>query len=760
MEIRYELNRIDLEAANAHIAARKRPHTSRFWKSIGIWLIVWLLASYAFPNLDTIGASPYRQWVWLLTAAAVIGPMLWMPIWRRTARGSRWLEQYTGSFTLMLTPAGLSFGAPGGRVGFRPWPEVIAFESAETYLYIYLRFDAAIAIPCAELGDNAEAFADEVRSLWAAHPGNAGKMLPQVPPAPGSGAMRALRANLCGGVRIAFMLDFGAHRFEVSGYHLFRLYLALLVCLGTFDYVGALPAPAFNIYGLTAFATTTLLTVVAAASISSLQLQRATMLRLLVIIASVTLVINLVFLPILSVLEHTLPNSRWLYPVAYAVPALWLLLGVFRITARLYRLPWFGALSYVGLFSFYTLALGSLLPNPQLYYTDDPDEEEAAYYKEAKKLNMEDVFYRQAELVQNALAQLAPQRPGKTDMYFVGFAGDGGEKVFANEVRFAHSLLDRRFDTAGHSLILLNSPEAAEDTPLANPHNLDLALKGIAVKMDKKEDVLFLFLSSHGAQDHRLGVSKWPLELNDLKAEEIKAMLDRYGIKNRVIVVSACYSGGFLDVLKDDNTLVLTSSSRDHVSYGCGDYTELTFFGDSYFAKSLAHDDSFITAFDEARRRIEEREKKEGNDPSRPQIDVGSNIPAILQRITVAPVDEAGQPKDLQANGTVFADRVRKALALEQQPLVKDYLKQAMSPAVGSVMGTYMEKCLNQAAASNASFNLVADVKRGGTLTNIEFTPQTNTAKCFAASLRTLHLLPPPSEFPQLPVVFDMKVGG
>lgn len=761
MEIRYELNRNDLEAASAHIKARKHPYTSRFWISIGTWLIIWLIASSAFPHLGAIAGGPNRQWIWWLTAGAVFGPVLWMPTWRRSAAAARWLEQFTGSCTLALTSAGLSSGAPGGRVGFRPWPEIIAFETTEAYLYMYLRSDAAITVPRSELGDRAEAFADEVRSLWAAHPYNAGKVLPALPPAPGAGAMRALWANIRGGARVAFMRNFDSHRFEVSGYHLWRLYFALLVCSGIFDYVGALPAPAFNIYGLTAFATTTLLAVVAAASISGLHFQRTTTLRLLVMIASVALVINLVFLPPLSVLEHVFPASPWVYRVAYAVPALWLLLGVFRISGHLYRLPWPGASSCAGIFALFTLALGSFLPDHRLFYNDDPDEEGTAYYKEAQKLNAEDVFYRQAELVQNALAHLAPQRPGKTDIYFVGFAGDGREKVFANEVRFARGLLERRFDAAGRSLVLLNSPEAAEDTPLANPHNLDSVLKGIAAKMDKKEDVLFLFLSSHGGRDHRLAVSQWPLQLNDLKAEEIKAMLDRYGIRNRVIVVSACYSGGFIDVLKGDNTLVLTSSSRDHVSYGCGDHTEFTWFGDSYFVQALAHGDSFITAFDDARRRIEEREKKEGNDPSRPQIDVGRNIPAILQRITVTPVDEPLPLKELQANFTAaFGDRVRKAHMLESQPRVQDYLKRTMSPAVGSAISASMEKCLSQSAASSASFNLVADIGPGGTLTNIEYTPQTNTAKCFAASLRTLHFPLPPREYLPLPVLFDMEVGG
>jgi hypothetical protein len=179
--------------------------------------------------------------------------------------------------------------------------------------------------------------------------------------------------------------------------------------------------------------------------------------------------------------------------------------------------------------------------------------------------------------------------------------------------------------------------------PLANAHNLEAVLQGVAKRMNRDEDVLFLYLSSHGAQNHSLSVSFWPMKFNDLKAEELKAMLDKSGIHNRVVVVSACYSGGFLDVLKDDNTLVMTASSRDHVSYGCGDATQYTYFGEAYFEKSLSHRDSFISAFENARHLIEEREKSEGRGNSGPQIYIGKNIEQKLHMLEVKPEDKLSQ---------------------------------------------------------------------------------------------------------------------
>ncbi len=760
MEISYELQPSDLTATHAHLQARLRGATRASWRRILLALAAGLLIAAILPQAGKLGRGAYQPWVWLVTLAAFVGSALWLRLWRRSRHAAHWLEQFAGHYTLALTPAGVvsTSTAPGGRVSFRAWPEIVALEATEAHLYFYLRRDVAFAVPRAAFGDDAAcaAFADQARALWAAHPDNAGRALPEAPLRPNA---RALWANLRGGARIIFLRDFDPHAFTASPLELFRLFALQLLCFGIFDYLEALPVPEFNSYGLLVVGAQVLLLLAAAASISGLQAQRATLLRLAVMASAATLALNLVYLPLYHVAEVLRPNSPRLHWAVYLAAVLWSLAAVFRIVRRLYRLPAPGALSHVAVFALFTLALGGLLPTQRLYYDNEPDDDQAAYTRAAKKLNVEDVFYRQPALVEQAVDSLAPQRPGKTDLYFVGLAGDGSEKVFANEVRYARDLMDRRFGTADRSVVLLNNPEATGDTPLANTHNLDAVLAGIAARMDRNQDVLFLFLSSHGAQDHRLSVSQWPLQLNDLRAEAVKEMLDRYGIRNRVIVVSACYSGGFLDVLQDDNTLVLTASSRNHVSYGCGDYTQYTYFGESYFVKALAHGDSFITAFDEARRAIEERENSEGQDHSRPQISVGRNIAAVLGRLDVAPVDAPSRQQALRASQPpALAERARRAEALEREPAVRDYMQRSMFPALTPVLNRALAKCVKEPNASSSDFSMVADIARAGALEQLDYAPATNTAQCVAAALARLHLPSPPEQYPTLPVVLDMHL--
>ena len=110
-------------------------------------------------------------------------------------------------------------------------------------------------------------------------------------------------------------------------------------------------------------------------------------------------------------------------------------------------------------------------------------------------------------------------------------------------------------------------------------------------------------------------------------------MLDDARIKWRIIVVSACYSGGFIEPLKDDFTLIITASAADRTSFGCGSESEATYFGDALFQHALRFEDSFVKAFEQAKQRIEQRERAEKREPSNPQIFIGDDMAAKLPKL-------------------------------------------------------------------------------------------------------------------------------
>ena len=143
--------------------------------------------------------------------------------------------------------------------------------------------------------------------------------------------------------------------------------------------------------------------------------------------------------------------------------------------------------------------------------------------------------------------------------------------------------------------------------------------------MNADEDVLFLFITAHGDRDHRLSAVQPPLELAPLTPTALARMLHDAGIKWRVIVVSACYSGGFIEPLRDDNTIVITASAPDRTSFGCEAGRDFTYFGEAYFRDALARTRSFTAGVrDRARRSSASARRRRSLEPSLPQMWVGA----------------------------------------------------------------------------------------------------------------------------------------
>jgi Peptidase C13 family len=248
------------------------------------------------------------------------------------------------------------------------------------------------------------------------------------------------------------------------------------------------------------------------------------------------------------------------------------------------------------------------------------------------RISVEWTYYNQYALMDDALDKVEKQRPGVTDLYFVGFAGYADQNVFRKEVDAVIHLFDERFDTKGRSIALVNNRATVDELPLATGSNLAYGLNEIGRRLDPEEDVLFLFLTSHGSKD-LFSVNFWPLQPENLTSQDLREILDASGIKWRVIVISACYSGSFIDRLSDDHTLVITAADKDNTSFGCSNEADFTYFGRAYFDEALRKTFSFLDAFGTASRTIERRELTEGLTPSRPQIRIGAAIRPKLDDI-------------------------------------------------------------------------------------------------------------------------------
>jgi hypothetical protein len=242
----------------------------------------------------------------------------------------------------------------------------------------------------------------------------------------------------------------------------------------------------------------------------------------------------------------------------------------------------------------------------------------------------ETLLFEQSLRIDRALAAVRPDGSATPRAFFLGFAGVGAQKVFAQEIGLASRVLSERYGMDGRILSLINDERDLERTPLASVSGLKYALRGLAARMNLDRDVLFLAISSHGAQDPAIAVSNAELPLNDLSDEDLADALSDSGIKWRVIIISACYAGGFIDPLKDPRTIVITAAAADRTSFGCSNDADLTYFGEAFYRDALPEARSLRDAFEKAKSAIAMRERREHVDPSRPQAYFGAELEAKL----------------------------------------------------------------------------------------------------------------------------------
>ncbi|MBX8473524.1 caspase family protein [Pseudomonas cichorii] len=223
----------------------------------------------------------------------------------------------------------------------------------------------------------------------------------------------------------------------------------------------------------------------------------------------------------------------------------------------------------------------------------------------------------QGPLLDKALAAV-PASTSALELYSLVVAGDGKQSVFMREADYVSNLLASRFGASGQ-ISLINHRDHMEDRPLATRESIGRAARTLAQRSGP-EDLIFIYLTSHGTQDHELVLDQPRLSLADLPADALAAALAPLKDRDKIIVISSCYSGGFIPDLKDERTLVMTASRADRVSFGCSEEADFTYFGDALFARALVESDDLQQAFNEAKAYVAQREIEDDFEASEPQI--------------------------------------------------------------------------------------------------------------------------------------------
>ncbi|WP_407292825.1 C13 family peptidase [Stutzerimonas zhaodongensis] len=224
---------------------------------------------------------------------------------------------------------------------------------------------------------------------------------------------------------------------------------------------------------------------------------------------------------------------------------------------------------------------------------------------------------RQGQLLTDALDAVPPSTP-EAELYTLTLAGDGQQSVFLREVDYVDALLGERFGARGQ-ISLVNHRDHIADRPLATRENLSRAIARLAERSGP-EDLIFIYLTSHGSADHQLVLAQPRLALEYLPAADLASLMQPLAERNKIIVISACYSGGFIEPLKSPNTAVITAARPDRVSFGCSEESDFTYFGRALFAEALQEREGIVQAFMLAQARVAEREQADHYQASEPQI--------------------------------------------------------------------------------------------------------------------------------------------
>lgn len=247
----------------------------------------------------------------------------------------------------------------------------------------------------------------------------------------------------------------------------------------------------------------------------------------------------------------------------------------------------------------------------------------------------------------HALRGLQPQRAGTVDAYVIAIALDS-DPVFGREARVAGDVLGARYGARGRTIVLAGTDGSAPSPlPRGTPEAFGIALARIAELMDRNEDVVVIYTTSHGTPfgiiyhdaDNGYGAIS-PNRMHDL--------FERTGIRNRLLIISACYSGVFVPRLRSDNTAIVTAASAERSSFGCLADNDWTFFGDAMINHALRKPQPLRAAFTEANNLITSWEAQFPVRPSEPQVSIGSGaerwLAALDRRLPATASQPVGRP--------------------------------------------------------------------------------------------------------------------
>jgi hypothetical protein len=226
-------------------------------------------------------------------------------------------------------------------------------------------------------------------------------------------------------------------------------------------------------------------------------------------------------------------------------------------------------------------------------------------------------------LPSQALAQAARAAPGRfegwTSVIIAADWRDGrGRPIEAFDN--ARRDLVKGFLGAGFPRATMVDYSLRPDAP--NPATAQTVLDGLYEAAARGQAGCLLYFTSHGVPTAMV-FGDAPRMTPDMMVNIVRRAC---GARPTVVIVSACYSGIFINALSAPNRMVLTAASRERTSFGCGADETYPWF-DGCIIEALPTAADFLALAADARACVTRKEQEHAVElPSEPQLFVGSEM--------------------------------------------------------------------------------------------------------------------------------------
>jgi hypothetical protein len=216
-----------------------------------------------------------------------------------------------------------------------------------------------------------------------------------------------------------------------------------------------------------------------------------------------------------------------------------------------------------------------------------------------------------------------PESPGLTWKAAL-LAGDNQLEVFDNATKTLKSMF-LRMGLQPENIRELSASRGEQQQRGALPSsadNLEAALRELSVG---KGDACLVHLTSHGTRQ-----GFFLRDAPTISPARLNAALERgCGDAPTVVLISACYSGVFLDsVMLRPNRIILTAAAADRTSFGCSSENQYTYW-DGCLISSLTQSDSWNALFGAVQRCVQTKETQQRFTPSLPRAFFGDQIASL-----------------------------------------------------------------------------------------------------------------------------------